>query len=324
MRQFACAVLLWVGAFHTPCFVSAQQPLKPSGALPAESVAKLHAAEDTLALLAYAVVNDTVERERFASCKVLIKQLVQALKTENSYKYPFERLKMMSILAPPDSSFRVFTWQLPVNDSTNRYYGAIQMNRSALQLFPLIDRSMEMEPPPIYETLKPERWYGVLYYAIRQFDTREGKKYLLFGYDGVDAHTRRKIIDVLWFDKAGNPVFGAPVFRRNPPKKQQELRLVFEYAAEGSIKVNWDEQYKMVLFDHLIAIPSPTGNGIAYVTDGSYDGLKYEKGFWNYVSQVFHDVMKDAPRPEPILENRKDKNIIGKPKEQRGTGRKKG
>ncbi len=292
----------------------AQPKSKPAGTLAPAAALQLKAAEDTLALLAYAVVNDSIEKERFAACKVLIKQLVQSLKIENSFKYQFDRLQSISILTPPDSSFRIFSWQLYVNDSTYRYYGAIQMNQSALKLFPLIDRSAEMEPPPTHDQLAPERWFGALYYNLRQFDTKEGKKYLLFGFDVPDFFSRRKVIDVLSFDKNGNPVFGAPVFQRQPAKIPAEQRLFFEYAADGSIKVNWDEQYKMVLFDHLIAIPSPHGRGIAYVTDGSYDGLKLEKGAWKFVSQVFHDQMDEAPRPEPILDARKDKDIVGKPK----------
>jgi hypothetical protein len=53
----------------------------------------------------------------------------------------------MSILSPPDSSFRIFTWQLFVNDSTYRHYGAIQMNQKELKLFALRDKSFEMDGP---------------------------------------------------------------------------------------------------------------------------------------------------------------------------------
>jgi hypothetical protein len=294
--------------------LSAQNKPKPAGALTQEAALKLKSAEDTLAILAYAVVNDSIENQRFAACKVLIKQLVQTLKIENSFKYQFDRLKSISILTPPDSSFRIFSWQLFVNDSTYRYYGAIQMNQSALKLYPLIDRSADMERPPVYEQLTPERWFGSLYYNMRQFDSKEGKKYLLFGFDVPDFFSRRKVIEVLSFDKDGDPVFGAPVFKREPAKIPAEQRLFFEYAADGSIKVNWDEQYKMILFDHLIPIPSPHARGITFVTDGSYDALVLEKGVWKFVTQVFHDMQDEAPRPEPILDTRKDKDISGKPK----------
>jgi len=299
--------------------VFAQGADQPAGTLSTEDFNKIRAAEDTLAVLAYAVVNDSIEQERFAACKVLITSLVRALKTKNSFKYPFDRLKSISILTPPDSSFRLFTWQLFVNDSTYRYYGAIQMNTGALKLFPLIDRSFEMDIQPTYEQLASDNWYGALYYNIRQFDTREGRKYLLMGFDAFEFFQKRKVIDVLFFEDKGKPVFGAPVFVRETSKPgPKEQRLIFEYSAEASIRVNWDEQYKMVLFDHLIVFPSPFGRGMTAVPDGSYDGLRLEKGRWKYIDKVFNDSQKEPPFPEPILDARKDKDISGKQKNDKG------
>lgn len=294
----------------------AQTKNKKTEKLSPEAVERLHIAEDTLALLAYAVVNDSIEQERFAACRALIQTLVRALKIENSFRYRFDRLKSVSILAPPDSSFRIFTWQLFVNDSTYRYYGAIQMNSRDLKLFPLIDRSAEMDERPVSETMQPERWYGALYYNLRQFDSKEGRKYLLFGYDAYAFFEKRKIIEVLSFDAAGKPVFGAPVFEK-PKAKTKELRLIFDYSAEASVRVNWDEQYEMVLFDHLIPWPSPFGRGISFVPDGSYDGLRFEKGRWKFIEKVFNDKMEEAPRPEPVLDNRQDKDIIGRDKKRK-------
>lgn len=294
----------------------AQPKLDKSGILTAEAIERLHTGEDTLALLAYAVVNDSIEQERFAACRALITSLVRTLKIENSFQYRFDRLKSVSILAPPDSSFRIFTWQLFVNDSTYRYYGAIQMNSRELKLYPLYDRSFEMDERPVSEQFPPERWYGALYYNLRQFDIKEKRYYLLFGFDAYSFFEKRKVIEVLYFDALGKPVFGAPVFDR-PNAKVEEMRLLFEYSAEASVRVNWDEQYQMVLFDHLIAMPSPFGRGFAYVPDGSYDGLRLEKGRWKFIDKVFNDVMDEAPRPEPVLDSRKDKNILGKGKKQK-------
>jgi hypothetical protein len=293
----------------------AQPKSKPSGALAPEAIDKIKAIEDTLGVLAYAVVNDSLERIRFAACQNLIPALVRALKVENSFRYPFERLKSISILTPPDSSFRIFTWQLFVNDSTYRYYGAIQMNQSKLQLFPLRDHSDGMEVAPVREQLSADRWYGALYYNLRQFDTREGRKYLLFGYDAFAFFEKRKVLDVLSFDNTGKPIFGAPVFERpqavaGPP----EQRMVLEYAADASVRLNWDEQYQIVLFDHLVSSPSPYGRGMMSVPDGSYDGFKLEKGRWKLIEKVFNDSQKEAPTPEPILSTRKGKDIVGKPK----------
>ena len=307
-----------------PAFAQAQSPkIKSSGKLSPEAITQLHAIEDTLGVLVYAVVNDSIETERFAACRALIPALVRALKVENSFKYPFERLKGLSILAPPDSSFRIITWQLFVNDSTYRYYGAIQRNSRELQLFPLRDKRFEMDNLPLHDQLTPENWYGALYYNLRQFDSKEGRKYLLFGFDAFTFFEKRKVIDVLSFNKAGQPTFGAPVFERaSPPPGPPEQRIIFEYSAETSMRVNWDEVYQMVMFDHLIPFPSPFGRGMTKVIDGSYDGLKLEKGRWKFIEQVFHDSQETPPFPDPVLDNRKGKDIMGHEKKVKPSGMK--
>jgi hypothetical protein len=288
------------------------QKTKPAGVLTPENAARIHEIEDTLGILGFVVVNDSIEQERFAACRQLITTLVRALKVENSFRYPFDRLRSISIMAPPDSSFRIFTWQLFVNDSTYRHYGAIQMNQKELKLFALRDKSFEMDnPAPVREVLSPDRWYGSVYYGIREFDTREGKKYLLLGFDAFEFYQRRKVIDVLSFDsKTGAPVFGASVFGKDRP---EDRRLIFEYSAEASVRVNWDEQYQLILFDHLIEYPSPFGRGITHVPDGSYDALKQEKGGWSFVEHVFRDDFQETPPfPSPVLDARKEKDIMGR------------
>ena len=287
-----------------------------AGELSAQAIERLHAAEDTLALLAYAVVNDSVEQVRFGACRTLITTLVRALKTENSFRYRFDRLKSLSILAPPDSSFRIFTWQLFVNDSTYRYYGAIQMNRPNLVLHALKDRSRDVGDEAVYQRFAPDNWYGALYYSLRPFDTKTGRQYMLMGFNGLEFFNKRKVVEVLSFDPSGKPVFGSPVFLREKPLAMPEQRLVLEYSAEASVRCNWDEQYQMVLFDHLIQIPSAYGRGFTAVPDGSYDGLKWEKtGQWKFVSKVFNDVMTEEFRPEPVLDKKPEKgrDVNGNP-----------
>lgn len=288
---------------------------KPAGRLSPQALEQLRLMEDTLGVLAYAVVNDSIENQRFAACRALIPALVRALKVENSFNYPFSRLKSLSILSPPDSSFRIITWQLFVNDSTYQYYGSIQRNSRDLQLFALRDKRSELEYLPVSDQLKPDNWYGALYYNLRQFEGREGRQYLLFGYDAFSFFEKRKVIDVLSFDKTGNPTFGAPIFERETDAPNlPEQRLIFEYSAETSVRVNWDEEYQMVLFDHLIAMPSPFGRGMTHVIDGSYDGLKLEKGRWKYITQVFHDSQEMPPFPQPVLDNNKGKDLMGREK----------
>lgn len=313
------AIILLFGLMTAPIF--AQKNKKTAGPLTPEAITSMHAFEDTLGVLSFAMVNDSIEVERFGAAHRLISMLVEALKTENSFNYPFDRLKSISILAPPDSSFRIFSWQLFVNDSTYRYYGAIQMNRPQLLLYPLRDKSAEIEHLPTHEVLTPDQWYGSVFYNIRSFDMHGGgTHYLLFGFDAVDFFNRRKILDVLYFDDEGKPFFGAPVFDRGdaPGFTAGETRIILEYTAEASVRLNWDEQYQVILFDHLLPIPSPYYNGMTHVPDGSYEAFQFSKGRWKYIPKIFNDVNLEVPMPEPILDSRKDKDILGKNKKKKG------
>ena len=279
-----------------------------------EEFNQLSVQEDALELLAYSVVNDTSEANRFQACKQLIKGLKTALEIPNSFQYPFGKIKSFSILYPPDSSFRVFTWQLYVDIDEYRYYGAIQMNKTELQLFPLIDRSHEREEGYLESMqLLPNQWYGALYYNIEQVEIGKEYYYLLFGYDGYRFYHKRKLIDVLSFNEEG-PLFGLPVFEKE--KQNQNLtyhRIVLEYSAETSIRLNYDPDLEMIVFDHLIPLKGNYGEGLTYLPDGSYEGYKLSGGKWIHVDKVFTQVQETPLLPDPILDAR-PKDILGRPK----------
>ncbi|MEM1321075.1 MAG: hypothetical protein AAGG75_12550 [Bacteroidota bacterium] len=291
------------------CGFSAYGQKSDSGISP-EGLEQLQQLEDTLGVLGYAIVNDSLAENRFGACHQMIKTLVKALKTPNSFEYPFERMRAVSILYPQDSSFRIFTWQLYVDTEEYKYYGAIQMNSEELQLFPLQDRSAELTSLD-YEVFGPERWYGALYYNIRTLNTPDGPQHLLFGFDGYSFFTKRKLIDVLTFQE-GKPVFGAPIFTQGTEESGAipKNRLVLEYTAETSIRLNYDENMGIIIFDHLISMMTPRGP--VMVPDGSYEGFEIENGKLVHVEKLFHQVSETPPRPQPVLDSKgKRKDIFG-------------
>ncbi len=285
-----------------------------------EDFEKIHTIEDTLGVLGYAIVNDSMPENRFASCRKFIPSLVEALKCKNSFDYKFERLNTISIQYPPDSTFRVFTWQLYVDVDEYRYYGAIQMNTPDLKLYPLQDRSEDVLAAE-FEVLDNKNWYGALYYNIKPFETEAGTKYLLFGYDAYQFFNKRKVVEVLSF-KNDQPVFGAPVFVRSEESinhPAEKLRVVQEYYAGSTVKLNFDEVHDVILFDHLEEMYSK--NGMQNIPDGTYEGYRLEEGKWVHVEKMFHQILDEAPREQPLFidnpkrENRKD--IFGKTKKNK-------
>ncbi len=271
--------------------------------------------EDTLGLLGFLIINDSLPEHRFAATKKMIPTLVKALKIENSFYYPFEQLRTVSIQYAPDSTFRVFTWQLYVDVNDYRYYGAVQLNTPELKLFPLIDRSGQVASEE-YDILSPDKWFGALYYNIKPFATPEGKKYLLFGYNGYSLFNKKKLIEVLSFED-GKPVFGAPVFVQEDPATGGQTirnRIVKEYSAEGTFQMNYDETFGKIIFDHLVMMGGSYDQGPAAVPDGTYEGYVLKNGRWIWEEKVFHEVLDEAPRPEPVLGGKKV-DIFGKSKQ---------
>lgn len=256
-------------------------------------------AEEELALLANKVVNDSLLEDRLAAYEQFETNLLATLKQPASFNYPFEAVQSVSIQQAPDSTFRIFTWQLFVDNDTYKYGGLIQKNDEEGSIYPLVDDSENIETYDLeYETLGPEEWYGALYYNIFAFDSVE-TKYLLFGYDGFEFFHKRKVAEILSFDEEGTPVFGAPLFSKEiegyPPSSKN--RLYLEYDASIAVRLNYDEKLNIIIHDHLVQMRGQyKGQGMVNVPDGSYEGYYFEEGVWKYKEKIFDLVSEEPPR----------------------------
>jgi hypothetical protein len=306
MRIFIAGTALLL-CCSAPFFQAIAQP----GTSSTQENEQIRIMEDTLGILSFMIVNDSLQENRFAATRMMIPTLVKALKIKNSFNYPFDRLKSVSIQYPQDSTFRIFTWQLFVDGEEYRYYGAIQMNTPELKLFPLIDRSHQVEDAA-QAVLNAENWYGAVYYGIRKINTQTGPAYLLFGYDAFSFFNRRKLIDVLSFNE-GKPVFGKAVFPATVGQPDPSKRFILEYTAEASVKLNYDELMDLIVFDHLIPVQGRSGQGEMMAPDGSYEAFRIKKDGLEYIPMLETTKMAAPPRPSPVLEQ-KGKDIFGRTK----------
>lgn len=298
-RLLPAALLFFLMSSTTP---SIAQELSP------EQKAYFESVEDSLIGLIQTVLRDSIDENRHLANAQLKGLLAESLQKENAFQYKFPAMRGISIQYPQDSTFRIFTWQLYVDKNEYHYGGFLQTYETAPQLYPLNDHSAEVRMPE-YEVMSPDYWYGAVYYNLKQVVHKRERYYLLFGYDGYELFRRRKIIDVLVFED-GKPKLGAPVFVHGPGKVKH--RIVREYSAEVGTRLNYDDALEMIMFDHLIGQNGPHGEGLTYYPDGSYEGYKLNrKGKWEHIEKVFHQVSEEAPRPAPILDNRK-KDIFGR------------
>ncbi len=269
--------------------------------------------EEELSEYAFSMM-DSLYDNRVVAAESFAKGLEEVLKMSGSYEYPFRKFKEVSVSVLPseDGKFRIFTWQLCVHQDHFIYGGFIQMAGAEPKIFALTDGS-EAVRRPRSEVLDADEWYGVLYYNIKPMSKRKNNKYYtLFGFDANSLYTRRKVMDVLYFEK-GEPKFGAPVFNIAEEGKlpRTDHRFIIEYSGTASATLNYNEELEMIIYDHLIGFPSPYDEeGMAMMPDGSYHGFKLKKGKWNSVEKVFTHVQENAPIVKPKLSAGRDKNPL--------------
>lgn len=266
---------------------------------------QLYVLEDSLKSLGKKIVNHPEELERKNATYTFIRTLVQALKLPNSFNYPFDSLKSISIIRSEDERFRIFCWHLLNSDGTYRYYGAIQMNNpERLELYPFTDRSEDIKNPED-TVVRNDFWYGAHYYRIIRKKYKKNTYYTLLGWKGNNILTTKKVIDVLSF-RDGKPYFGAPIFKFNEEVKH---RVVFEYTRQASMLLRYLDKKKWIIFDHL-APPnaSATGNFETYGPDMSYDGLKFKRGKWKLMEDLV--LKNEKTELDNFSSDRKDEKLF--------------
>jgi len=267
------------------------------------------AEEDTLRVILSGIRAAGSDTEKMALNERFLIKLRQVLMLRASVSYPFDSLKSVARLSSPDNRFRAINWNLPMEDGTNRYYGLIQVpsgQKEAPHVVGLHDWSDVIDKPE-EKKLDTAHWYGALYYKIILCRTANRTYYTLLGWDGMSPQMTQKIIEILYFDTRGIPVFGSPVFRNY--SKEKKFRIIFRYSAASTMVLKYDEQtvvkkkkwnsrkrtyemtsdkYLMIVCDRLIPVdPAFEGNPAFYVPAGdAYDGFQFSNGYWNFIKNV--------------------------------------
>lgn len=259
--------------------------------------------EDSLSKLANHISDDSILVDRIKADSLFTRVLVRALKTGYSFAFPFDSLFTISIKYPPDSSFRIFTWQLPINPETYRYHGAIQMRTEdgSLKLFPLLDRSEKTLN--IADTITDHlNWMGALYYQIVAKPLGKKTIYTLLGFNQNNSRSTRKYIEILDLS-SGKPVFGGYYF---VPEKC--ARFIMEFKRDAGARLLYDQELDMIIMEHLVSESNQPKNKSTLVGDGDYDGFKWTGRNWVFIYDLFSQMNPDnkTPVPKPKTENKFD------------------
>ncbi len=279
--------------------------------------------EDSLKKFAVQIIQGRISNDRFSADSTFTKMLVRALKIPNSFYHPFDSLETISRLYAPDSSFRIFTWQMVINDNVIRQHGAIQMRTydGSLKLFPLIDKSDVTIK--LNDTIGNNKgWIGAVYYNIIQKQSGNTNYYTLLGFDENNIRSNKKIIEVLHFD-GEEPIFGGRFFsfEEDSVFKTSIGRYIMEFKKEDGPKLNYDPEMDMIVVEHLISETNEPNKKWTYVGDGDYEGFKWKGGKWVHIEKIFNQVtpLGQMPVPNPLDDSKFDSKFPANPDEQPAT-----
>lgn len=257
--------------------------------------------EDSLKQYSLDLIQAINAEKRFKADSLFTKIFVRALKIKGSFNYPFDSLQSISKLYPPDSSFRIFTWQMVINDNIIRQHGAIQIKTTdgSLKLYPLIDKSDVTIN--ITDTIGNNKgWIGAVYYRIIQTKSGNQNYYTLLGYDENNIRSTRKIIEVLNFVN-DEPEFGGRFFsfENDAVKLPTVSRYIMEYKKSTGARLTYDENLSMIVFEHLESESNEPKKKWTLIPDGDYEGFKWNKDKWVHVEKVFNQVTPEGKEPLP-------------------------
>ena len=278
---------------------------------------KLRAKEDTLGEYSLYLNTDSLPEDRMISDSIFTKTLVRALQIKNSFYYPFDSLLGISKIYAPDTSFRIFSWNITYDDYYSRQRGAIQFRTAdgSLKLLPLRDVS-EFTDKPLDSVRSRGNWIGAIYYNIIKTQFKGKNYYTLFGFDNNNAMSSMKWIDVLTFNEKNEPVFGGPFFsyEKDSIPKPTQYRFNIEFKKGARVLVDYIADLQLILVDHLISENDDPEHQWTYVPDGDQEGFKWENGKWLHVDKVFTYKLQDgqAPVGDPLLDpkgNRDEKKL---------------
>lgn len=263
--------------------------------------------EDSIRTLASQIILDSMTASRMRSDSLMTRTLVRALLVKNSFYYSFDSLPGLSKVYAPDSSFRIFTWNISFDDYYSRQRGAIQMRTpdGSLKLFPLRDYS-EFTGNADDSVRTRANWIGAVYYDVVKTTAAGQNYYTLLGYDHNSVMSNKKWLEVLSFDRNGEPVFGGPFFsfQNDSIRRPVAYRFSLEYKKEARAILMYDPESKLIIVDHLISETDEPKNKWTYVPDGDYEAFKWQNGKWLHIDKLYNYKLQDgqAPVGEPMLD----------------------
>lgn len=201
------------------------------------------------------------------------------------FEVELDSVPFLGQLASWDGVVRLLCWNIALENGEFRYHCVMRHRPTketvAITVFEDNSDWERIERKPV----RPNDWYGALYYAVLANRYRGKTYYTVLGWDGKDNITNRKVVDVINI-QGKSVILGSNIFK--DAQDRPASRLIYEYANDVSMALNYDEKEKMIIMDHLAPEDSRfEGQYQFYGPDFSYDALEFKKGEWLLVKDVF-------------------------------------
>lgn len=263
-----------------------------------QSVTTKSQMQDSLSKISTLIWKQKTDSSKLQTNNIFLTKFKSVLEFEPSGNFAFDSIFGITHVASADGSFGIYTWNVPLADGTNKYFGFIEFKKDKNTIIPL--QSKDIDPTNLdMRQLTTQEWYGAIYYKLIEVEADGEKAYTLLGWDGYTSISNRKFIDIVSFDNNGNILFGMPVFKTDKGIKD---RVIFEYAEKATMLLRYDYQAIMVekknklkkenswliVMDRLIPMdPSMKGFRKYYVPAGdTYDGYIFRNGFWTLAENI--------------------------------------
>jgi hypothetical protein len=225
------------------------------------------------------LTKDPFHRDQLAN--TFYNNFAEKLTTEGSFEYAFDSLKNIGSIYSQDRSLRIFTWNIPVGLNEQLYFGIAQYYSSNAKNYRIVKLN---DPVGLNQIKKIGKWQGALYYEVIQTKHAGRNYYTLLGFSFNNSLSNKKVIDILSIDNFDELYFCKDLIQY---KNKKEDRIEFIYNERATMSLRYNEKMKMIIFDHLSpSKPSMEGKYEFYGPDFTYDGFKFEKGTWEYYSDI--------------------------------------
>ena len=233
--------------------------------------------------LAIQIVEDNNFENRYISDSIFTRSLVKTLNTPYSFNFSFDSLKTISQIISPDKKFKIFSWQLKLNDDTYLQRAALQMNTidGQLKLLPFFDKSETFDAPEI-EICNRKKWMGAIYYDIVLTEFNNEKFYTLLGFDDFNTFTSRKIIEVIHFEK-DESIFGGNYFIYPKDETYPDApieRFVYYYKKGSNAYIRYNSETKQIILSELSSTNSDLKMKSTLVPTGNEVFFSWKNGKW--------------------------------------------